>query len=121
LEILMTEEALDLIGDPAIIAKIVTLAQSQGLLTSKPMPTESISDAFDAPFGMDELKQVCEVITVVANTGTSAVAFLAAVKLLLSKSETRSGTEPMVAVRKTKGQRKIGTINESTNISDLKV
>lgn len=117
----MSKEELDLIGDPVIIAKIATLAQSQGHLTSKPMPTESISDAFDAPLGMEEVKQVCEVITVVLSTGMSAVTFFSTVKALLHKSETQSGAEPVVEVRKTKGQKKIGKISKKTEISELKV
>jgi hypothetical protein len=109
-----------MVGEPAIIAKIVELAASSGFTCSKPMPVDSISDALDAPFGLDELKQVCETVTLIAGAGVSVVGFFAAVKNLLARSESDSGAEPTVEVKHTKGQRKIGKITKHTDVSTLK-
>jgi hypothetical protein len=94
-------EAIDLIGDPAVIAKIVVLAKSQGFSVSEPMPVNSISDALDAPFGLDEFRQIAETVTVMSSAGVSFVGFLAAVKSLLGKSETSTGGEPSVEAKHT--------------------
>jgi hypothetical protein len=117
----MSAQAIDVVGEPAVIAKIVQLATSSGFTSSKPMPTDSISDALDAPFGVDEIRQVCETVTLVASTGVSVVGFLAAIKSLLSTSETDSGAEPAVEVKHTNGQRKIGKITKHTDLSTLEV
>ena len=117
----MTQDAIDVVGEPTIIAKIIELAKSSGFTPSKPMPTELISDPLDAPFGLDEIRQVCETVTLIAGTGVSVVGFLGAVKNLLSKSETPSGAEPMVEIKHTRGQRKIGKIAKNTDLSTFKV
>ena len=117
----MDRDAIDIVAEPAVIAKIVHLATSSGFTASKPMPIDSISDALDAPFGVDEVRQVCEAVTLMAGAGVSIVGFLASVRSLLPKIETDSGAEPVVVVKRTKGQRKIGRITKDTDLSKLDV
>jgi hypothetical protein len=102
----MNPDAIDIIGDPAVIKKIIELAKSEKLTVSEPMAAGSISDALDAPFGVDEIRAVADIVTIVMSAGVSVVGFLAAVKALLAKSETATGAEPVVAVRHTKTQKK---------------
>jgi hypothetical protein len=117
----MDQDAIDIIGEPAVIAKIVEAAKSNGFACSQPMPTESISDALDAPFGVDEIRQVCEAVTLISGAGVSVVGFLATVKKLLSTVETDSGVEPAVEIKRTKNQRKIGRLTKHTDISKLRM
>lgn len=117
----MTSKMFDLIGDPAIMKEVAQIASKYGAQASEPMPTESISDPLDAPIGADEIRSICEVVTIVANTGVSIVAFLAAVKALLANSETTDGSTPKIEVRETKTQKKICDIDSNTIMSDLSV
>jgi hypothetical protein len=112
-------QVIDIVGDPAIIARVVELAEAEGHRASQPMSTQSVSDALDAPIGVEEVRQVCEVVTVMMGTGTSVVGFLAAVKMLLGKSETKSGEKPKVTVKRTKDQSLIGEIDSGTDIATL--
>jgi hypothetical protein len=115
----MTVAAIDIIGDPAVIAKIAELARSEGLAVSEPMLTDSVSDALDAPFGVEEVRQVCEVITVMATTSTTVVGFLAAVKSLLKRSETSTGQPPTVEVKRTSGQETLARVDGDSDLSGI--
>ena len=85
------------------------------------MPTDSISDALDAPFGVDEIRPVREIVTVITGTRNSLTGFLASIRNLLSVSETDSGADPAVDLIQTKGQRKIGVVMKDTDLSTLKM
>lgn len=106
----MGMEAYDLQGDSETIAQIVALAAEHGLEASAPMSLNSVSDALDSPLGADEIRQLCDVITVVATTGTSVFGFFAAVKTLLGKSDSSKGKSGEVVVKLTVDQTAVGTI-----------
>ena len=114
-------EAIDIIGDPEIIAEAVSLAQAHGLDVSEPMSTESISDALDGPFGAEEIRQLCETITVIISTGTAIITFLTALKKLLKRAEDPRGPKRQVSVKKTKTQADIGTLDAETDLSSLEI
>ncbi|WHU01733.1 MULTISPECIES: hypothetical protein [unclassified Sphingomonas] len=115
----MNSQTIDVIGDPALIAAIAALARQEGHAASEPMLTESISDALDAPFGVDEIRQVCEVVTIMMGAGTSVVGFLAAVKALLKRSEPKGGGETAVIVNDTQSQARITRLTPDTDISQI--
>jgi hypothetical protein len=115
----MQTETLDFIGDPAVIAKVAALAKSEGLLVSEPMQTESISDALDAPFGAEEIRQVCEVITVVMGAGVSVTRLLIEIKKLLPQIETTNGKAATVEARRTSDQKIISKVSAETDLSDF--
>lgn len=112
-------QTIDLIGDPEIIARIAELARNEGHVASEPMASESITDALDSPFGAEEVKHVCDVVTVIMHTGTSVAGFLAAVRALLHRSESSHGQESSVEVRETAGQKPIGTIRSGSDLPPL--
>ena len=117
----MAEKIIDIVASPKLMSKIVILAEKHGIETSVPMAVESTSDALDAPLGVDELRQVLEVVTLIANTGITVVSFLAAIKVLLNTSEEEDGRDPKVRVVETKTQREIGTVVAETDIEDLNI
>jgi hypothetical protein len=117
---LMNDNAIDLVGDPAVVAKVVELAIAKGLSVSKPMPTESIGEALDAPFGVDEGIQVAQVVTVIVSSGMiGVVEFLEDIKSLLGRTEPTIGSEPVLEVRPTRNRQKVLRVSRETDVSSL--
>lgn len=117
----MTEKIFDLQATPKLMPRILSLAEEHGLTASLPMAKDSSSDALDAPLGVDEVRQVMEVITLIASTGTTVVGFLAALKLLIGQSEEDDGKEPKVEVLATESQKKLGTVTADCDTEKIKV
>src|SRR4051812_21933046 len=110
----MTEKVFDIIATPKLMPEIVALAKEHGIEASAPMTVDSSSDALDAPLGVDEMRQVLEVVTLIASTGTTMVGFLVAVKALLKTSEEEDGRQPKASVVEFMTRRKIGTVVAET-------
>jgi hypothetical protein len=115
----VSEKIVDIVASPEVMLKIVALAKELGVEVSAPMAVDSSSDALDAPLGVDELRQVLEVVTLIATTGTAIVGLLAAIKNLLGRSEAENKREPQVIVVETISRRKIGVVRADTQIEDL--
>lgn len=115
----MDEKFIDIRATPKLMPHIVALAEEYGLEASEPMAVDSTSDALDAPLGVDEIRQVLEVVTLVATTGTSMVGFVAALKALLKSFEEDDGSEPQAALAETRSQKEIATVTADSDISNL--
>ncbi|HEX8645188.1 MAG TPA: hypothetical protein VF702_14860 [Allosphingosinicella sp.] len=117
----MAEKVFDIIATSKLMPDIVELAEKYGIEASAPMAVDSSSDALDAPLGVDELRQVLEVVTLIASTGTTVVGFLAAVKALMQRSEEDNGREPQARVVETMTRREIGSVTASSDIEQLDI
>jgi hypothetical protein len=117
----MTEKIFDIIATPKLMPEIVALAIDHGIEVSAPMAVDSSSDALDAPLGVDALRQVLEVVTLIASTGTTVVGFLAALKMLMKKSEEEDGREPKASIVETVTQRRIGTVTAHANLHKISI
>lgn len=117
----MTEafQPIDIEGDTDVIRKVYELAVKKGFVVTEPMATESVSDALDAPISAEEIRAVCEIITLVSTTGTSVAGFLLAVKELLGRVEPESGEKPEVLLNDHKSQKELGKLDAETDIEDL--
>ena len=114
----MIPDTLDIVGDAETIAQIAKLAHEHGLRTSVPRAMDSVSDALDSPIGPDEIRAACEVITVIATTGTTVVGFFAAVKALL-KSSGDGKDSKSVDVMETKSQARLGMVTGDSDLAQL--
>lgn len=117
----MSEKIFDVEAEPTIMAEVIVLAKEHGIEASTPMAKDSTSDALDAPLGVDEVRQVMELVTMIATTGGSVVGFLAAVKALLGKSESTEKPEPEIIVIDTRTRKVIKNINAETDLENLEV
>ena len=117
----MAEKIFDIQATPKMMAEIEQLARQHGLTPSRPIALDSSSDALDAPLGVDEARQVLEVITLIASTGTTVVGFLAALKALLGKSEEEDGSIPTATVVDTETQKRLGAVTSETDVSRIEL
>ncbi|MEO0666728.1 MAG: hypothetical protein AAFZ99_02320 [Pseudomonadota bacterium] len=117
----MSKKIFDIQATPNLMPEIIELAKQHNLTAAEPMALDSSSDALDAPLGVDEVRQVLEVVTLMATTGTTVVGFLAAVKALMAKSEEEDGSEPKAKVVDTATQRHLGDISAETDVRNLQV
>lgn len=116
----MKELIIDIVATPKLMAEILALAKALDIEASTPLPIDSSSDALDAPLGVDGVREVLEIVTLIVSTGTTVVEFLNAVKALMKRTED-DGREPRADIIENSTQRKIGTVTAETNIEKLRI
>lgn len=117
----MTERLVDIIAAPEIMSNIIKLDETEKMEKSKPMALDSVSEALDSPFGVDEVKQVMEVVTLVSQSGLEIIGLIAAIKALLGGDNNSDQKTKKVEVRETHTQKLIIIIDENTDIEKLEL
>jgi hypothetical protein len=85
----MPKQYFVVVGHEAIVRALHETEIDADLKVGEPRSAEGFADAVDSTLGPDEIRQIFELVSVAASTGTAVVTLLAKIKDLLKSNEAK--------------------------------
>ena len=76
---------------PSELIRDIERLEDPNLEAGVALPMSRTADVLDSPFGVEEIRQIAEVITVLAGAGTGVVALASRIREFFSKQQNASG------------------------------
>ena len=110
----MSKIQLAIEGSKEIIEEVHKLNAIEGVQVSKPVASDRAADPLDSPIGADEIKQLVEIVTAVAESGTAITLFLGALRNILKKRQDEG-----LLVRDPVSGKELGRLTGETSQEDM--